>query len=59
MEKLKDIRIRKGISILELSRCSGVSERYIRFIENGQKTPSLKTARAIAKALKVTLDEII
>lgn len=59
MEKLKNIRVQKGISILELSRKSGVSERYLRFIENGEKTPSLKTAQAIATALEVKIDEIL
>ena len=59
MEKLKNIRIQKGISILELSRKSGVSERYLRFIENGEKTPSLKTAQAIATSLEVKIDEIL
>lgn len=59
MEKLKNMRMKKGMSILELSRKSGVSERYLRFIENGEKTPSLRTAQAIANALEVKIDEIL
>ncbi len=59
MEKLKIMRIQKGMSILELSKKSGISERYLRFIENGEKTPSLRTARAIAYALGVKIDEIL
>ncbi len=59
MKKLKEIREKKGISILNLSRKSGISERYLRFIEKGEKTPSLKTAQAIASALNVTIEDIL
>ena len=46
------------MGISDLSRRSGVSERYLRFIEAGEKNPSLETAQKIALALKVTTDEI-
>lgn len=59
MRKLKEVREKQSISVLELSRKSGVSERYLRFIESGEKTPSLKTAQRIAEALNVTIDEIL
>ena len=55
---LKNIRLDQKISISDLSRRSGVSERYLRFIEAGEKNPSLETAQKIALALKVTTDEI-
>lgn len=59
MKKLKEVRIKKGITISELSEKSGVSERYLRFIEKGERNPSLKTANAIANALGVLLDTLV
>ena len=55
---LKDIRTKQKISISDLSRKSGISERYLRFIEAGEKNPSLQTAQKIALALDKTTDEI-
>lgn len=59
MKKLKEVRMKKGITISELSEKSGVSERYLRFIEKGERNPSLKTANAIANALGVLLDTLV
>lgn len=58
MNQLKCIREKKGMTILELSRKTSISERYLRFIENGEKTPSLKTAYAISCALEEPINEI-
>ena len=56
--RMKEIRMKKGISASELARKIELSERYVRFIENGDKTPSLKTARKIAEVLEETVDSI-
>lgn len=58
MNKMKRIRNEKNISMLNLSRTTGISERYLYFIEKGEKKPSMKTAATIAKALNSTVDEI-
>lgn len=58
MNQLKELRTEKSMTILELSRKTGVSERYLRFIESGEKTPSLKTAGIIAEALGMSVDDI-
>lgn len=55
---IKKIRTEKGISVCELSRKIELSERYVRFLENGDKTPSLETASKIAKALDKNIEEI-
>lgn len=55
---LKQLREIHHISISELARKVKVSERYLRFIESGNKNPSLKTAQKIAAALESTTDEI-
>jgi Predicted transcriptional regulators len=58
MNKMKETRKNKKLSVLDLSRKTGISERYLRFIEKGDRTPSLKTAATIAAALQTTIDEI-
>ena len=58
MNRLKFLREKRTLSILELSRKTGVSERYLRFIERGEKIPSLKTAAIIAKTLETSVDDI-
>lgn len=57
--RMKEIRMKKGISASELARKIELSERYVRFIENGDKTPSLKTAQKIAEVLEETVDSIV
>lgn len=56
--KLKEIRMCKNVSISELAKKSKISERYLRFIESGEKTPSLETAKKIAISLNVKIDDI-
>lgn len=56
-EEMKKARLERGISISELARNVQVTERYLRFIESGEKQPSLKTAQKIANALGGTVDK--
>lgn len=58
MNNMKKIREEKNLSMLDLSRKTGISERYLRFIEKGQRNPSIKTASIIASILNATVDEI-
>lgn len=55
---LKEFRMRKNLTIPELARKTELSERYLRFIETGDKNPSLQTAQKIAVVLGVTTDDI-
>ena len=55
---MKDSRIKKGLSMKELSFKTRISERYLYFIEKGEKTPSLKTAQIIANALDASIEDI-
>ena len=58
-EHISALRINLGLSQLELARLCGVCQQYISFIENNKKLPSLTVAKRLAKALGVTLDELI
>ncbi|MFZ3589650.1 helix-turn-helix domain-containing protein [Bacillus sp. DJP31] len=59
-KKIKDLRIRRGISLTELSKISGVSKSYLSFIESGkQKNPSIEVLEKLANALGVDVHSLI
>jgi len=55
---MKEKRIARNMSMKDLSFETGISERYLYFIERGDKNPSLKTAKRISNALNVRVDDI-
>lgn len=56
--KMKSQRVKKGLSMTELSFRTGISERYLYFIEKGEKNPSINTAKKIAIVLDSSIDDI-
>lgn len=57
--KIKDARIAKGMSQVELARASGVSRATIIGLESGEITNSkLDTLRKLADALGLTMDAL-
>lgn len=58
MNTLMERRKEKNISLQELSQSTGISERYLRFLEKGERTPSMKTAGSIANALNTSIDDL-
>ncbi len=58
-KKIRSIRIRKGLSQLQLSEKAEVSPPYISYIENGVKNASIETLVKIANALQVSIDELL
>lgn len=58
MNKLKEYRLKNNYSQEKLACETGVTVRYIAFLESGDRTPSLELADSIAKKLNATVDEI-
>ena len=58
-ETLKAIREAKGLSVATLAREAGVSPSYYEMIEDGRRLASEANRRAIARGLKVSIDDII
>lgn len=56
--KIQRARKKKELTQEQLAETIGVSTRYIGFIEQGQRVPSLKTADKIARMLGVKLSEL-
>lgn len=57
-ERIKDLRLAKGLSQEELAFRAGVHRTYLGGIERGERNPSLKNIAAIAMALDVALPEL-
>lgn len=49
----------KGLSKSRLAEQAGLHQTYIGLLERGERSPNLDTAKAIAKALGVTLAALI
>jgi len=59
MRQLRAIREGKGVSLRALKKVSGVAVSSLARFEAGQGDPQLSTLRKLAKALNVTVAELI
>ncbi len=57
-EKIRELRLSRGLSQEELAFRSNVHRTYLSGIERGKRNPSLKNIAEIAKALGVTLSKL-
>lgn len=58
-ENLRRIRMRKGVSQVDVARSLGVSRGFISNFENGKTNPTLATITKLAGAIGVTTDELL
>ena len=58
-ENLKKLRIKKDISQIELARMLSVDRSFVSNIENGKNNPTLSTITSLAKALGVSINELL
>ena len=59
MLRLREIRARRGVSLRALRTASGVAVSSLALFEAGKGDPQLSTLRKLAKALNVTVAELI
>lgn len=57
--KIKELRIQKGLTQEELADKTGLSTRTIQRIENGDVDPRIYTLNSIAEALNIDYEELI
>lgn len=57
--RLKLLRKSSGLTQGELAKRSGISQGYLARLEIGMHDPSLSTLAKLAKALKVTVGELV
>lgn len=55
---IKNLRIKKKISQVEIASEVGVSKGFISLLENGSANPTLTTITKVAKALGVNVGEL-
>lgn len=58
-ENMKKIRLAKGMTQGDICRKLEVDRAYISNIESGNKNPTLLTITNLAKALGVSIDELL
>jgi len=56
--RIKELRIKLGITQEELAQQAGVRRETIVFLEQGKYNPSLMLAHNVARALKTKIDEL-
>jgi transcriptional regulator with XRE-family HTH domain len=58
-KRIRETRIRLGLTQLEVAEKADTSANYFAQIERGEVNPSYSMLRAIARALKVKLNDLI
>ncbi len=58
-ENMKKIRLAKGMTQGDICRKLELDRAYISNVESGNKNPTLSTITNIAKALGVSIDELL
>jgi transcriptional regulator with XRE-family HTH domain len=59
MQRMKECRERAGLSRKELAEKTGLAPRTIDYIEDGVKSPRVENAMKIARALGVTIADLM
>ena len=55
---IKELRIRKGLSLEALGKLTNLSQGAISNIENGKTIPHPRTAKVLSDILQVSFDEL-
>jgi putative transcriptional regulator len=58
MNALREIRIKNQLTQQELANQLGVTQRYVAFVEKGERTPSLDIAFKMAAILRSSVEDI-
>ncbi|WP_170315607.1 cupin domain-containing protein [Nakamurella deserti] len=56
--RLRDFRLRSGLTVRELARQVNVSPSFVSQIENGKSQPSVSTLYAFSQSLHVSVDDL-
>jgi len=59
MNRIRYFRLQKNWSQSKLARESGLSQAHIHDIETGNKSPTIRSLKKIAKALNVHVSELL
>jgi transcriptional regulator with XRE-family HTH domain len=57
--KIRDLRLRRGLTVQQLAEASGLSKGFISQVENDRTSPSLATLRDLATALDTSVAYLV
>ena len=57
--KIRDLRLRKGMTVQQLADASGLSKGFISQVENGHTRPSLSTLQGLADSLATSVAYLV
>lgn len=58
MNKLRELRDKKGLTQEEIANVLGINSQYYSMLERGVRTPGFKLAKKIADFYECSVDEI-
>lgn len=58
-QRLRELRERHGLSLKQLASKAEISQRHLKRLEAGKAQPQSPVVRKLAKALKVTVAELV
>ncbi|MCM2676079.1 helix-turn-helix domain-containing protein [Alkalicoccobacillus plakortidis] len=59
-KRIRSLRKERGMTLNQLSDCSGVSKSYLSYVERGiQKNPSIDILSKLSKAMNLPVIELI
>jgi len=58
-KKIRDVRLRRGLTVQQLAEASGLSKGFISQVENDRTSPSLATLRDLARALETSVAYLV
>jgi transcriptional regulator with XRE-family HTH domain len=57
--KIRDLRLRRGLTVQKLADATGLSKGFISQVENSHTSPSLSTLRDLAEALRTSMAYLV
>ncbi len=58
-KKIRDLRLRRGMTVQQLAEASGLSKGFISQVENDRTSPSLATLQDLARALETSVAYLV
>lgn len=53
--KIRDLRLRRGLTVQQLAEATGLSKGFVSQVENGRTSPSLATLHDLARSLETSV----
>jgi transcriptional regulator with XRE-family HTH domain len=57
--KIRDLRLRRGLTVQKLAEATGLSKGFVSQVENGRTSPSLATLYELAKSLETSVAYLV